>query len=62
MEVNAVAERKSAEKGTRKPAKGAAGDQAVLAKIAEMPKPDRTMAERLHAIITAGEPDLSPKT
>jgi uncharacterized protein YdhG (YjbR/CyaY superfamily) len=34
----------------------------VLAKIAEMPGPDRAMAERLHAIITASVPELSPKT
>jgi uncharacterized protein YdhG (YjbR/CyaY superfamily) len=40
----------------------AAGERAVLAKIAEMPEPDRTMAERLHAIIKASAPDLSPKT
>ncbi len=38
------------------------GESAVLAKIAEMPEPDRTMAERLHAIIKAGAPSLSPKT
>jgi uncharacterized protein YdhG (YjbR/CyaY superfamily) len=38
------------------------GESAVLAKIAEMPKPDRAMAKRLHAIITASAPDLSPKT
>jgi uncharacterized protein YdhG (YjbR/CyaY superfamily) len=38
------------------------GESAVLAKIAEMPKPDRTIAERLHAIITAAAPALSPKT
>jgi uncharacterized protein YdhG (YjbR/CyaY superfamily) len=38
------------------------GEKALLAKIAEMPKPDRAMAERLHAIITASAPDLSPKT
>jgi uncharacterized protein YdhG (YjbR/CyaY superfamily) len=37
-------------------------ERAVLAKIAEMPEPDRTMAERLHAIIKASVPDLSPKT
>jgi uncharacterized protein YdhG (YjbR/CyaY superfamily) len=35
---------------------------AVLAKIAEMPEPDRSMAERLHAIIKATAPALSPKT
>ena len=33
----------------------------VLAKIAEMPQPDRVMGERLHAIITASAPALSPK-
>jgi len=43
-------------------ARRADGEKALLAKIAEMPKPDRAMAERLHAIITANAPDLSPKT
>jgi uncharacterized protein YdhG (YjbR/CyaY superfamily) len=38
------------------------GESAVLEKIAEMPEPDRTMAERLHAIIKASAPTLSPKT
>jgi uncharacterized protein YdhG (YjbR/CyaY superfamily) len=38
------------------------GESAVLAKIAEMPKPDRVMAERLHAIIKASAPALSPRT
>lgn len=40
----------------------AEGEAAVLAKIAEMQEPDRTMAERLHAIIKASAPFLSPKT
>jgi uncharacterized protein YdhG (YjbR/CyaY superfamily) len=40
----------------------AAGESAVLAKIAEMPEADRTMAERLHAIIKASAPALLPKT
>ena len=40
----------------------AAGESDVLAKIAEMPEPDRAMAKRLHAIIKASAPDLSPKT
>jgi len=40
----------------------AEGESALLAKIAEMPEPDRTMAERLHAIIKASAPALSPKT
>ena len=34
----------------------------VLAKIAALPQPDRAMAERLHAIIKASAPGLSPKT
>jgi uncharacterized protein YdhG (YjbR/CyaY superfamily) len=38
------------------------GERDVLAKIAEMPGPDRAMAKRLHAIIKASAPDLSPKT
>src|SRR5213595_3429586 len=38
------------------------GESDVLAKIAEMPKPDRGMAERLHAIIKASAPALSPRT
>ncbi len=37
------------------------GETAVLAKIAEMPEPDRTMAKRLHAIIKATAPTLSPR-
>ena len=39
----------------------AAGERDVLAKIAEMPDPDRAMAERLHAIVKANAPALSPK-
>jgi len=38
------------------------GERALLAKIAEMPEPDRSMGKRLHAIITASAPSLSPKT
>jgi uncharacterized protein YdhG (YjbR/CyaY superfamily) len=38
------------------------GESDVLAKIAEMPASDRAMAERLHALIKASAPDLSPKT
>ena len=40
----------------------AAGESDLLAKIAEMPQPDRGLGERLHAIITASAPDLSPRT
>jgi len=38
------------------------GEADVLAKIAEMPEPDRAMAERLHAIVKASAPALSPRT
>ena len=38
------------------------GESDVLAKIVDMPEPDRAMAERLHAIIKASAPALSPKT
>jgi uncharacterized protein YdhG (YjbR/CyaY superfamily) len=43
-------------------AANADGEKALLAKIAEMPKADRAMAKRLHAIIKASAPTLSPKT
>jgi hypothetical protein len=38
------------------------GESAVLAKIAEMPEPDRAMGERLHAVIKASAPALLPRT
>ena len=40
----------------------AAGESAVLEKIAEMPDPDRRLAERLHALMKEAAPALSPKT
>jgi uncharacterized protein YdhG (YjbR/CyaY superfamily) len=43
-------------------ARGADGEKAVLAKIAEMPQADRDMAKRLHEIVKASAPELSPKT
>ena len=46
----------------RASARGANDESAVLAKIAEMPGPDRTMAKRLHALIKASAPTLSAKT
>jgi uncharacterized protein YdhG (YjbR/CyaY superfamily) len=49
-----------ARRGTR--ANKADGESDLLAKIAEMPGPDRAIAERLHAIIKASAPALSPKT
>ena len=54
QELKAAAPRPRADK--------ADGESDVLAKIAEMPEPDRAMAERLHAIIKASAPDLSPRT
>jgi uncharacterized protein YdhG (YjbR/CyaY superfamily) len=43
-------------------AAGAAGESDVLAKIAEMPKADRVMAERLHALVKDTAPGLAPRT
>jgi uncharacterized protein YdhG (YjbR/CyaY superfamily) len=43
-------------------ARKADGESALLAKIAEMPAPDRAMAKRLHAVVKASAPELSPKT
>jgi uncharacterized protein YdhG (YjbR/CyaY superfamily) len=61
-----TAEERAAMKERAQELKAAAGkadgERAVLAKIAEMPEPDRAMAERLHAIVTASAPALSPKT
>ena len=61
-----TAEERAAMKERARELKAAANEadaeRAVLAKIAEMPKPDRVMGERLHAIIKASAPNLSPKT
>jgi len=50
----------SARRGRR--AANADGESEVLAKLAEMPESDRVLGERLHAIIKASVPDLSPTT
>jgi uncharacterized protein YdhG (YjbR/CyaY superfamily) len=50
----------AARRGPR--ASKADGESDVLAKIAEMPEPDRAMAERLHALVKASAPALSPRT
>ncbi len=57
----AMRERARELKGAARAGK-ADGESDVLAKIAEMPVPDRAMAERLHAIIKASAPALSPRT
>jgi uncharacterized protein YdhG (YjbR/CyaY superfamily) len=43
-------------------ASGSDGERDVLEKISEMEEPDRVMAERIHAIIKANAPDLTPRT
>ena len=53
-------ELKAARRGPR--AGKADGESEVLAKIAEMPEPDRALAERLHALIKASAPALEPRT
>jgi uncharacterized protein YdhG (YjbR/CyaY superfamily) len=57
-----TAEEKAAMRETLRERKSPGGEKEVLAKIAEMPKSDREMAERLHSIVKAVAPDLSPRT
>src|SRR6266571_5585182 len=58
----AMKERVQELKAAARRAHKADGERDVLAKIADMPEPDRAMAERLHALIGASAPALSPKT
>src|SRR5262252_3506304 len=60
MKEHAQELKAAARRGPR--AAKADGESEVLAKIAEMQEPDRVMAERLHAIIKASAPALSPRT
>jgi uncharacterized protein YdhG (YjbR/CyaY superfamily) len=57
-----TAEERAAMRERAKELKSAGGESDVLAKIAEMPKADRAMAERVHAIVKTSAPDLSPRT
>ena len=61
-----TAEEREAMKERAREAKAASskadGLNDLLAKIAEMPEPDRSMAERVHAIVVAAAPDLAPRT
>ena len=57
MKEHAKEQKAAARRGEDK----ADGESEVLAKIAEMPEGDRTMAERLHAVVKASAPGLSPK-
>ncbi len=57
--MKARAEELKAERGGKKKAEAA---QACLDKIAELPEPDRTIAERIHAIVMTTAPHLAPRT
>ena len=57
-----TADERAAMRQRAKEAKGAGGEQDLLAKIAEMPPEDRQLAERLHEIITKAAPHLEPST
>ena len=62
-EMAAMKERAKEQKAAaRRGAEAEDGERDVLAKIAEMPKADRVMAERIHAIVKASAPDLMAKT
>ena len=64
--VGLSAEEKAALKETiadqKAAARGVEGETALLAKIAKMAEPDRGMAKRIHAIVKANAPSLSPTT
>ena len=63
VERAAVKERAAELRAAGRRGKGrAAGEKDLLAKIAEMPQPDRALAERLHALLTAAAPELAPRT
>jgi uncharacterized protein YdhG (YjbR/CyaY superfamily) len=60
-ERGAMKERAQELKAAARRGKEADEESAVLAKIAEMPESDRAMAERIHAVVKASAPALSPK-
>jgi len=57
-----TAEEKAAMRETIRERKSPGAEKEVLAKIAEMPKADRVLAERVHAIVKAAAPDLAART
>jgi uncharacterized protein YdhG (YjbR/CyaY superfamily) len=57
-----TAEEKAAMKERAREARREGNEQDVFAKIAEMPQPDRGMAEKVHRIVKKTAPELSPKT
>ncbi|MFI7581817.1 DUF1801 domain-containing protein [Kocuria kalidii] len=56
-----AAELRAEARGGRGGRKAAADEAAVLSTIAEMASPDRELAERVHAVVTAAAPELAPK-
>jgi len=56
------AEERSAMKERAAEVRATGGEEELLAKIADLPEPDRTTAQRLHAIIVTAAPHLSPRT
>lgn len=57
-----AAELKAEERRSKAADRAAAAEQDVLDKIAEMPAPDRVIAERVHALVKEHAPELGPKT
>jgi uncharacterized protein YdhG (YjbR/CyaY superfamily) len=62
MKERAAEMKAEARRGSRGKKAKADGEGDVLAKIAEMPQPDRAMASRVHELIKAAAPELAPKT
>jgi uncharacterized protein YdhG (YjbR/CyaY superfamily) len=58
----AMKERARELKAAKKSGKAADGESELLAKIAEMPKADRAMAERIHAVVKGAVPELTSRT
>lgn len=61
-EREAMKERARELKAARRPRTKADAESEMLARIAEMPEPDRTLARRLHDIVTVTAPELAPRT
>jgi uncharacterized protein YdhG (YjbR/CyaY superfamily) len=62
MSKGFTAEERAAMKERARELKSDGGEADVLEKIAAMPEPDRSMAQRLHAIVRAAAPELAPRT
>ncbi|MFJ8630798.1 iron chaperone [Streptomyces sp. NPDC093568] len=61
MKEHAQEQKKAAARRGSRAEKEAAAERDVLAKVAEMPEADRVLAERIHAIVRAAAPELTPK-